>query len=264
MEQTIHRPEQSSRVWTPSRRGMLAALGAGLLVPKRADAATFSLVDKSGTVVPNAGTVTSPIDSTGADLLVLVLVADNGRITYIQSDSKGNSWTGLTVQTQSGGQRVQILYVANPVVGSGHTLTIQDNGTTFGLAYFAAFKGASLISPLDAQNGAVDNASTIQPGAITPSLPNELVISGVTQSSGGAAPTVDSGMIIPAGCNHTTVGGVHWGGGFAYKIQTAAETINPTWTPGWSASNSCVIASFKSASSASGGSKLRHSVRTEE
>ncbi len=262
MEQTIHRPEEPSPVWTPSRRGMLVALGAGLLVPKRASAATFSLVDKSGTVVPNGNTVTSPIDSTGADLLVLVLVADNGRITYVQSDSKGNSWTGLQVKTQSGGQRVQILYVANPVVGSGHTLTIQDNGVTFGLAYFAAFKGASLTSPLDLQNGAVDNASTIQPGAITPSLTNELVISGMAESSGSAAPTVDSGMIIPAGCSRTTVGGVNWGGAFAYKIQTAAASINPTWTAGSAGNNSCVIASFKSTSSASGGSKPRHTVRT--
>jgi hypothetical protein len=254
--------ETSGPVWTPTRRGLLATLGAGLLAPKLASAATFSLVDKSGTIVPNGNTVTGPIDSTGADLLVLVLVADNGRITYIQSDSKGNSWTGLPVKTQSGGQRVQILYVANPLVGSGHTLTIQDNGVTFGLAYFAAFKGASLISPLDVQNAAVDTGATIQPGAITPSLTNELVISGMGESSVNAAPTVDSGMIIPAGCSHATVGGNHWGGGFAYKMQTAAATINPTWTSGSPGNNTCVIASFKSASSASGGTKFRHSVGT--
>ena len=64
---------------------------------------------------------TSAIDTTGATLLVALIVTDTGGGTM--SDSKGNTWTALTAH--SGGTTVtgQLFYVSNPTVGSGHTFT---------------------------------------------------------------------------------------------------------------------------------------------
>src|ERR1039457_2090365 len=91
--------ERSGSLWVPSRREMLGALGVGLLTPRIASATTFSLVGSAvggGLGISQFQTI-GPLNTTGADLLVMVL-ASSDVLSPVQSgtDSKGNTWTPLT------------------------------------------------------------------------------------------------------------------------------------------------------------------------
>jgi|NGEPerStandDraft_6_1074524.scaffolds.fasta_scaffold120595_1 hypothetical protein len=246
----MRRPfKRSGSLWVPSRREMLGALGVGLLAPRNARAATFSpLAHAGGGCGPSSPQTTAAIDSSGADLLILGLVWDSSSLAGDLIDSKGNTWTALTSKATP---MVQIWYCKPSTVGSGHTVTV-DNHTGGGLylsAYLAAFSGSS-PTPFDLENGANNTATS--PGSITPSQSNELVIA--VASSGSSAPTVDANMTLLN--NNAVSGGTYWGGGMAYRIQITAAAINPVWA----GSAACVIASFKSASSGSGGAPVRHRV----
>jgi hypothetical protein len=249
--------ERSGALWVPSRREMLGVLGAGLLAPRIARAAAFSLVAHTGGALGlNPQRVTSAIDTTGANFLVAVLVSNNGSGAFLNTDSKSNTWTALTAKTQAAGSQVQMYYcVPIPAkVGSGHTVTFDASSSFYASGYFAAFSG-SAAAPFDVQNGATNTSATMSPGSITPSFSDELVISGIGMHVSGA-PTVDASMTVLD--SNGFLSGNYFGGGMAYKIQTAAAAINPVWTMGSSDKTACVIASFKSTSSATGGSRARH------
>ena len=236
---------------TSSRREMLCALGAGLLAPTIAKAAGFSVVAHTGGGLgANPAKTTGAIDTTGADLLVVAYVFDY-RVSPSVLDSKSNTWTGLTSKAGNNAGAVKLYYVKNPIVGSGHTVTLGAAGGAFyGAAYFAAFRGADLTAPFDVENGANSNGTTIQPGGISPTLGGELVISAMAMNVTGA-PTVDASMNLLD--NNGLAPGTYYGGGMAYWIQSTAAAINPVWTVGSSAANACVIASFKAASTPSSG-----------
>jgi hypothetical protein len=242
---------------TPSRREMLCALGAGLLAPTIARAAGFSLVAHTGGGLgANPAKTTGAVDTTGADLLVVAYVYDY-RVSPSIFDSKLNTWTGLTSKTGNNAGAVKLYYVKNPIVGSGHTVTLGATGGAFyAAAYFAAFRGADVLAPFDVENGANGIGTTIQPGSILPTVGGDLVVSAMAINVTGA-PTVDPSMNMLD--NNGLQAGTYYGGGLAYKIQNTAAAINPVWTVGSSAANACVIASFKAASTPSGG-RGRHSV----
>lgn len=239
---------------TPSRREILCALGAGLLAPNIGRAAGFSLVAHTGGGLGAYPTkTTGAIDTTGADLLVVAYVYDY-RVSPSIVDSKLNSWTGLTAHAGSNAGVVKLYYAKNPIVGSGHAVTLGATGGAFyGAAYFAAFRGADTTAPFDVENGATSNGTTIQPGGISPTLGGELVISAMAMNVTGA-PAVDSSMNLLD--NNGLAPGTYYGGGIAYKIQTTAAAINPVWTVGSSAANACVIASFKAAYTPSSGRSM--------
>jgi hypothetical protein len=249
--------EKSGALWVPSRREMLGVLGAGLLAPRIARAAAFSLVAHTGGALGlNPPKVTSAIDTTGANLLVAVLVSSNGSGAYVSADSKSNTWTALTARTQASGSQVQMYYcVPSPAqVGSGHTVTFQALMGFYASGYFAAFSG-SAAAPFDIQNGATNTSAAMSPGSITPAFSDELVISGISMHL-SSAPTVDASMTVLD--SNGFLSGNYFGGGIAYKIQTTAAAINPVWTMSSSDKTACVIASFKSTSSAIGSSRVRH------
>ena len=247
--------ERFGALWVPSRRQMLGVLGAGLLAPGIARAAAFSLVAHTGGALGlSSPKTTSAIDTTGANLLVVVLVSNNGTVAHLSFDSKSNSWTPLTAQTQVSGSQVQIYYCVPTTVGSGHTVTFQASSNFYASGYFAAFSG-SAAAPFDVQNGATNTSATMSPGSITPAFNDELVISGISMHL-SSAPTVDASMTVLD--SNGFLSGNYFGGGIAYKIQTAAAVINPVWTMSSSDKTACVIASFKSTSSTTGGSRVRH------
>ena len=251
--------ERSGALWVPSRRELLGALAAGLLAPRIARAAAFSLVAHTGGALGlNPQKSTGAIDTTGANLLVVVLVSGNGLGAYLKSDSKANTWTALTAQTQAAGSQVQ-MYFSVPIpakVGSGHTVTFDAPASFAASGYFAAFSGTA-AAPFDVQNGATGTSATMSPGSITPAFTDELVISGVSMHL-TAPPTVDASMTVLD--SNGFLSGNYFGGGMAYKIQTAAAAINPVWTMASSDKTACVIASFKSTSSAAGRSRVRYIV----
>lgn len=188
---------------------------------------------------------TSAIDTTGANLIV-ISVGDGG--TSTPTDSKGNTWTGLTVRNVGGDLRGRLYYSYAPTVGTGHTFTVPNS---YGAIAVAAFSGA-VASPFDVENGAADTdgGGTTQPGSVTPSENSEIVITGL--GLGGSANTlsINGGFTIAA-----SVDGIHgtqYGAAIAYLIQTTAAAANPTWSySGGSTAICATIASFKDTPAAS-------------
>ncbi len=211
------------------------------------------VVGATGTTDINAAT-TSAMDTTGCNLLVVVGTNLDRVNPLVITDSKSNSWTALTLTSADPGveRSVQIHYSTPSSVGSGHTVTGTLTGKFPGLSVMC-FSGAH-TTPYDGnQNGTYQagSASTIQPGSVTPSQNNCLVISGVIFNLyAGAAPTINGGFTVgpylpfTSGQSLTTVGG--------YLIQTSAAAANPTWTFGSAESTTVANAAVFRAAASSG------------
>lgn len=206
----------------------------------------IGLIDHVQAGSSGGGSVTTgAINTTGANFIVInISYYSSGGALGPPTDSKGNTYTGLTDQTYSSfGQHNRLFYCANATVGSGHTFT-WNQGTSYAIINVGAFSNVKLSSPLDQQNGSANTvSSTIQPGSITPVENNELVVTGVEQDDQAQTPTVsgatllDSFHYIPAN---------FLGGGLGYTIQTTAAAFDPTWTVGSATTyNASTSASFK-------------------
>lgn len=205
------------------------------------------------------GATSSSIDTTGATLLVMGLagyqiVANS----YTISDNKSNTWTPLTAKDTGAAQeaRTQLFYVENPTVGTGHTFTWAYAGYGNATAIVAAFSGTATASVFDQQNGFGTNSSvsTVQPGSITPTQNDEVVLAmgGFSNNMNSGTGAIDGSFTI---VDQREFGGSNVVGGLlGYLIQTSAASANPTITaPTGSGPMSAVIASFKAAGGASGG-----------
>lgn len=196
---------------------------------------------------------TGAVDTTGATGLVLIAstYAGGGAVDSI-SDSKGNTWTALTPQATSF-PRVTIYYSIPTSVGSGHTFT---NTVTAGFPSLAvyALAGTHATTFYDSvQSGANSNsgaATSLQPGSVTPSQANCIVITGFGNDPGAGSLAIDSSFSTPLVTTYLAAN--HEGVGAAYIIQTSASAVNPTWSWSGGARASAPIAVFRAA--AAGGS----------
>lgn len=181
---------------------------------------------------------TNAIDTTGATLLV---VSSTSAGNSVITDSKGNSWLPLTQRLSTSGGSVQLFYVTNPIVGTGHTFTNTQTAPSLSVL---AFSGVITSSPFDVQNGAGAAASSsLATGSITPNQANEVIITGLAVDGSTTSDyIVNSGFI--ASTYIPVVAGQCFGSGIAYKIQTTATAVNPTWS-GTSGGLAVAIASFK-------------------
>ncbi len=199
----------------------------------------------------DASITTASMDTTGANLIV---VGANwygfGSASSVRpTDSNGNQYLPLT----SHGHAVtdvahRLWYCQSPTVGAGHTFTLSytsGGGSHLSLTV-AAFAGAH-VSPYDLQENGTEtgSAATIQPGSITPTEANCLVITSLGNFN-DATFSIDGGFTIVE--TVAQVAAAHMGGSLAYLIQTSAAAANPTWDPTPNTGMAVVIASFKSAS----------------
>lgn len=186
---------------------------------------------------------TGAIITTGASLLLVVVASSPAAVSPVVSDSKGNTWTGLTDHVDAN-TRVRISYAIPGSVGSGHTFTASKTSSFPSIAVLA-ISGTS-ASPFDQQNGANSASTTsIQPGIITPAQNNTIIVSGLNWN-GTANLAINSGFTISDSI--VGIGGQFYGSAFAYLIQSTAAAVNPIWS--WTTSNvaGAVIANFKSPS----------------
>lgn len=187
----------------------------------------------------------SPINTTGANLLVVVLANFGASaVTGITvSDNKGNStWAVCGLNATAGNANTAIWYQKNPTVGTGHTFTV--SGDSFGTIQAAAFSGADTTAPCDHTNqSGATGATTVQAGSITPTSPNKIVFAVVgTDSHAGTSWTIGSSYSIID--NNAGGGNMQMADAFF----TTTSATNPLWTYGTSISMSANIASFKAAS----------------
>jgi len=194
-----------------------------------------------------ASATTAAIDTTGADLLIVGVSFFTAAMPTL-TDSKGNTWTILTLQinTATGYPRNVICYCVPTSVGSGHTVTLAGI-SLYGTLTFAAFSGAH-ATPFDQEAGGdASGVNTVSAGSgITPSVPNALVIANVGTSADTSVATAISGdfnMLTPI----ASVSGVNLGECLAYSMQTAAAAVDPTWTINIADNLTATIASFKPA-----------------
>lgn len=209
----------------------------------------YSLVNSASATGENGGS-TSSIDTTGVDLLILVVNEYVGGPHAGVSDSKSNTWVELTTQEGSNTQST-IYYCKSPTVGSGHTFTASGTASYIAVQVLA-FSGADLTDPFDQQNGAntliYGTTTSWQPGSITPSEDDELVISAICVDAADGGMSVGSSFTLQESDPYAFA--VNMGGYTAYKIQTAAGAENPTWSWSNATNAASVIASFKAAAGA--------------
>jgi len=211
--------------------------------------ATVSLIASTKATVTGTTVTTSAIDTTGANFVIVGTAAlspgDGGGSCTI-SDSKSNTWVGLT-PTDGFFGRTKMFFVGNATVGSGHTFTITctlANAPSMMVAAFShVFAGGN---PSDQEGagafkGATDPA-TIQPGSVTPSQNNELVVSTLGLFQVTTVISINSGFTIAQTLdgNLTT-----FTGSLAYLVQGTAGAINPTWNYTIQSNSEAVIATFK-------------------
>lgn len=190
---------------------------------------------------------TSACNTTGSSLLIISITDfSNDCSADSVSDSKGNTWT-LIVHKQAAGVTDGCLYLAwdhggSPLsVGSGHTFSVTGSYPALEVATFSNTQVSS--TPLDQSNSSNSPATgTIQPGSITPTTNNQLVVTMCGSTIAGAF-SIDGSYSITDQQQYD--GLTRMGGALAYIVQTTAAATNPTWTSGISAGTVAIIASFK-------------------
>src|SRR6187549_386485 len=204
----------------------------------------FALLTHTGGGLGSAGGASAAIDTSGADFLIAAVIYDS-RTTPTFTDNKGNTWTAGFAQTNLSNASCQP-YWCNPTSkGTGHTVSCGGPTSQFSSVYFAAFSGALQGTPKDQAISNVGIASsTCQPGSITPTENNELVIC-ICGFNIAGNPSISGGGMILLDKNGLSAG-AFYGGGLAYVVQTAAAAINPTWTFGGAAVSAAESVSFKS------------------
>lgn len=192
----------------------------------------------------NTSVTSDAIDTTGYDLIVIGITS-TVNAPGTPTDSKSNTWTALT--RIDGSVDAQFWYCINPTVGSGHTFSTSTSGS-YPSIFVLAISGAAAAG-FDQQNGSTTTATTIQPGSITPSEDNELIVTLCTNDDVSNTLSINGGFTIAQ--QAVTVAFQAEGGGLAYLIQTTLAAANPTWSWGGSSEAvSTVIASFKAAGAA--------------
>lgn len=209
----------------------------------------YSLVAHIAAGSPNGNTFTTTgINTTGADIIVIGISDNVGGSTL--SDSSGNTWTPLSPSTGTSGVST-LYYCQSPTTSPSHTFTLTAT-SNFMSIYVTAFSG-SLAAPLDQSNRANSGfTTTIQPGSVTPSQNNELIVTHVCKGIDTSSFSINSGFSIIDSV--TGVGSTHYGGAIAYLVQSTAAAVNPTWTS--AQITGATIGSFKAAPTVAGGHSL--------
>lgn len=205
----------------------------------------FALIGSGVAAVgANADSVTTgTYDTTGADLLVLALTtyAPSGAAT--PTDSKTNTWVGLTAVSSASADtpKVQLWYAVAPIVGSGHTFSYADTQGYPALSVLA-FSGAHLTTPFQAENGATAASGTsLSAGSVSPSATDLFVAAFGWNNETYANVSIGSSFTKQAGVGSSA--GVAFGGAIAWKISSSAE--DPAWARPNSNAIGAVIAVFK-------------------
>lgn len=208
---------------------------------------------KAGVSAGGVGNFTSgPIDTSGANLIVVNVNSAIFGGTGVLSDSKSNTWTPLTSYADLAGGRTQLYFCYGPATDINHTFTL--TGSIGSAITVLALSGAS-SSPPDNDAGHTTNgsASSVQPGSITPTEAGEIIITGLGTATGSwGTLSIDSGFTIDTSIDFFS--GSNEGSAIAYFVQGAASPVNPTWSFSSAVGSAgASIASFKAAAATGGG-----------
>jgi hypothetical protein len=168
----------------------------------------------------NAGSAvntTSPINTTGATLIVIATT-----MAYLTphnpTDSAGNTYTPIA--------GTGLYYCLNPATSANHTFSIADD------QWASGYRSSISVQAFSGNFTALDRA-TGQSGwstaPLTPSQSGELFVT----SFGAFAPTWTPGTMTASGFTITDLGpasGTNNDGGMAYYIGTSTSPVSTTWS----------------------------------
>lgn len=202
----------------------------------------------------NDNVTTGSIDTSTATLLVMAVTSLSSQGAPTASDSKGNTWNSMTF-IASTSLRVTVFYAFAKGggaldVGSGHTFT-STRSSGFQSVNVAAFPGGNTTAPFGAESagGSTAGATTVQPGSLTPSEDNMLLIA----ACGGGTPANPFSVDSPFTIAVQNDGGVdNFPSALAYSIQTTATARNPTFTLTATTQSAAAMGSFKVAGAGGG------------
>lgn len=182
---------------------------------------------------------TSAIDTTGATLIVVGIVQNNGFTAGSVSDNKGNTYTGLFANVGGSSTFSQLFYCTSPSVGAGHTFKC-DNSSSFIAASISVQVWQGGTGTFDVQNHNTGFGTSLQTGSVTPSVNNSLIVTSINVDGSPSSITQPTSFTM----SDSDVVSVE-PGGMAYFVQGTAAPINPTWT--WASAGStgtATIATF--------------------
>ena len=183
-------------------------------------------------------TLTLPSNpATGGISFIVVVVASSALTTSTVASTNDTFTRAIRVQDSLIVDYVDIWYAAGIVGGANSRSIVVTPSASASMAGWAwEFSGVATTSALDGSGSS--STSSLSPGSVTPSVANELWISGALNSTNAlTAPTgwTDGGNLNPVGI-------VQADGG--YFIQSGSGAINPTWQG--TANEPCsAMASFK-------------------
>lgn len=173
------------------------------------------------------GFTTASINTAAANLIVVTVAYYGSEPTL--SDSKTNSYNGLTARTTGSSQYIRQYWVQGASVGdSSHTFTLTGSNTYPSIVVLA-FSNIS-AAPADQENSAVNGGwTTFSVGSITPSQANTVAVAGLEYYT-------EAGT-IGVGAEGYTLGPVvapvvaeRMGCAVAYKILSSASAQNMSFT----------------------------------
>ncbi len=172
-----------------------------------------------------------PVDTTGATLIVCIVgnIAGVSAITCTDTNGSGsiNTYTGLTEFVGSASRSMNIFYKYSPTTSTTHSFL--GAGVNIGYPGIAVlvFSNTPTTPYVSESAGGTSGTATVQPGSITPSNANNLLVVGA-YGDGANPQTIDSSftktdaLATSAGTFESIAG--------AYLLQSSATAQNPTWT----------------------------------
>lgn len=203
---------------------------------------SFSLVINTIAQSGAGGTITTgAINTTGANLIIIFTESIGGAL----SDSKSNTWSN-PVNVVISGVTLGCYYCLTPTVGSGHTFTCSGSFPAIAVAAWSGAAAASVLDQTNSDNSATPG-TTKQPGSVTPTQDNELLMYAVAQQITTTVSVNIGAMLDQA----ALIGGQAFSLADAYQIQTTATTRNPQFSWSGAQTTSAAIMTFKAAAGGS-------------
>jgi hypothetical protein len=170
--------------------------------------------------------VTDPLDSTGADLIVLMTV-NAGFLPDIDIvDTYSNIWTLWDEQLSFDTLPTKLWYCSRPVTGPGHTFATTQPISAIGVILAAGSDNEPEGNCVGASSSGTDDVTSIRPGVVHPAFDGALLVACLANIS-DRAQAIDSGYtILTARGDGSTAFAIAW------LAQGSAAPENPTfsWT----------------------------------
>jgi hypothetical protein len=220
---------RNGALWVPGSALLVPTLG--LIAPKPAHALITLISNAEAHATGTSTATTAAADITGAKLLTVVACIYSlsaASVTISSTSNASGAWTaGANFVTSN--SNICIWHCPNPATSASETFSCNPNGGGYPTIFAAWWAGAKLSAPRDQVSGdwAASGTTLIVP-SITPTENDELIVTGLSNNTTATA-TINAGFTIPStggSQNSNSYETGYW----AYRIQTTAAAISPTWT----------------------------------